>query len=59
MSTIELSRLPVRIDMMCPPKASALAPSKLAPSTLAPSTLAPSTLARAETVSVVVIVILL
>jgi hypothetical protein len=39
---------------MRPPKASAFAPSKLAPSKLAPSTVA-----RSETVSVVVIVILL
>jgi hypothetical protein len=30
MSTIELSRLSVRIDIMRPPKASALAPSKVA-----------------------------
>ena len=53
MSTIELSRLPVRIDIMCPPKASALAPSKVARSRVAPSGLALS-----NVVWVVVIVVL-
>ena len=39
-------RLPVRIDITCPPKASALAPSKVAPSKVAPSKVARVALSR-------------
>ena len=52
MSTIELSRLPVRIDIICPPKASALAPSKVAPE------VASSEVALSNVVWIVVIVVL-